>query len=227
LEVFIGRGVAIGSCSWQLARSSWQFSTLSTIFNNLPLLHLPPFLLIFKKLTFAKKNSRMEKKASESLVVMTELVLPNDTNNFGNLMGGRLMYWMDIAAALAAMKHCAAPVVTASVDNISFETPIKIGNVVHIEAKVTRAFNSSMEVHMNVWGEDAIQQYRYKSNEAYYTFVALDPNGKPRPINTLVPETEDEIKLHEGALRRRQIRLILGGKMKPEDAEELKALFVK
>lgn len=169
----------------------------------------------------------MQKSASQSLVIMTELVLPNDTNNFGNLMGGRLMYWMDIAAALAAMKHCAAPVVTASVDNISFETPIKIGNVVHIEAKVTRAFNSSMEVHMNVWGEDAIQQYRYKSNEAYYTFVALDPNNKPRAINQLLPETEDEIKLYEGALRRRQIRLILGGKMKPEDADELKALFVK
>ncbi|MDB5203724.1 MAG: acyl-CoA thioesterase [Ferruginibacter sp.] len=169
----------------------------------------------------------MEKKAGESLVVMTELVLPNDTNNFGNLMGGRLMYWMDIAAALAAMKHCAAPVVTASVDNISFETPIKIGNVVHIEAKVTRAFNSSMEVHINVWGEDAIQQYRYKSNQAYYTFVALDPNGNPRKINTLVPETPEEIALFEAALRRRQIRLILGGKMKPEDADELKALFVK
>ena len=169
----------------------------------------------------------MEKKANESLVVMTELVLPNDTNNFGNLMGGRLMYWMDIAAALAAMKHCAAPVVTASVDNISFQTPIKIGNVVHIEAKVTRAFSSSMEVHMNVWGEDAIQQYRYKSNEAYYTFVALDPNSKPRKINSLIPETEDEIKLYEGALRRRQIRLILGGKMNPEDAIELRALFIK
>jgi acyl-CoA hydrolase len=169
----------------------------------------------------------MEKKASESIVLMTELVLPNDTNNFGNLMGGRLMYWMDIAAALAAMKHCAAPVVTASVDNISFENPIKIGNVVHIEAKVTRAFNSSMEVHMNVWGEDAIQQYKYKSNSAYYTFVALDPNGKPRTINTLIPETDEEIKLHEGALRRRQIRLILGGKMKAEDAQELKALFMK
>jgi acyl-CoA hydrolase len=169
----------------------------------------------------------MEKKASDSLVIMTELVLPNDTNNFGNLMGGRLMYWMDIAAALAAMKHCGAPVVTASVDNISFETPIKIGNVVHIEAKVTRAFNSSMEVHLNVWGEDAIQQYKYKSNQAYYTFVALDPNGKPRKIDTLIAETDDEIRLFEGALRRRQIRLILGGKMKPEEAVELKALFVK
>src|SRR6187455_3496099 len=99
----------------------------------------------------------MDKTAGESLVVMTEIVLPNDTNTFGNLMGGRLMYWMDIAAALSAMKHCAAPVVTASVDNISFETPIKLGNVVHIEAKVSRAFNTSMEVYLRVSGEDALQ----------------------------------------------------------------------
>ena len=169
----------------------------------------------------------MDKKAVDSLVVMTELVLPNDTNTFGNLMGGRLIYWMDIAAALAAMKHCAAPVVTASVDNISFETPIRLGNVVHIEAKVTRAFNSSMEVHMNVWGEDAIQQYKYKSNEAYYTFVSMDPNGKPRTVNKVIPESPEEKKLFDGALRRRQLRLILGGKMKPEEAEELRALFVK
>lgn len=169
----------------------------------------------------------LSKHASESLVVMTELVLPNDTNTFGNLMGGRLMYWMDIAAALAAMKHCGAPVVTASVDNISFENPIKLGNVVHIEATLTRSFNSSMEVHLVVYGEDAIQQYKYKSNEAYYTFVALDPNGKPRKVNQLVPQSEDEKKLFDGALRRRQLRLILGGKMKPEDASELKAFFMK
>jgi len=166
------------------------------------------------------------KKAKESAVIMTELVLPNDTNVFGNLMGGRLMYWMDIAAALAAGKHCNAPVVTASVDNISFEAPIKLGNVVHIEAKVTRAFNSSMEVHLNVWGEDLTHQYRYKSNEAYYTFVALDPNRKPRPVPQLLVESDEERRLYDGALRRRQIRLILGGKMKPNDATELKALFI-
>ncbi len=169
----------------------------------------------------------MEKTAEASKVNMTELVLPNDTNTFGNLMGGRLMYWMDIAAALSAMKHCAAPVVTASVDNISFQNPIKLGNVVHIEAKVTRAFNTSMEVHLQVWGEDAVQQYRYKSNEAFLTFVSLDPNGRPRPVAALTPETEEEKRLFEGALRRRQVRLILGGKLKPEDAQELKALFVK
>jgi acyl-CoA hydrolase len=158
---------------------------------------------------------------------MTELVLPNDTNTFGNLMGGRLMYWMDIAAALAAMKHCSAPVVTASVDNISFENPIRLGNVVHIQAKISRAFNTSMEIHINVWGEDAIQQYKYKSNEAYFTFVALDPNGKARTVPPVEPTTEEEKKLFESALRRRQVRLILGGKMKPDDATELKALFTK
>lgn len=167
------------------------------------------------------------KSASESITIMTELVLPNDTNLFGNLMGGRLMYWMDIAAALSAQKHCNAPVVTASVDNISFENPIKLGNVVHIEAKITRAFNTSMEIHLKVWGEDLTQQFKYKSNEAYYTFVALDPNRKPRPVAPVLAETLDEKKLYDGALRRRQLRLILGGKLHPDDAAELKALFVK
>lgn len=167
------------------------------------------------------------KKASASFTVMNELVLPNDTNVFGNLMGGRLMYWMDIAAGMAAGKHCNAPSMTASVDNLSFKNPIKLGNIVHIEAKVSRAFNTSMEIHLKVWGEDTQQQYTYESNEAYFTFVALDPNRKPRPVPELIPETEEEKKVYDGALRRRQIRLILGGKLKPEDAQELKALFVK
>ena len=135
------------------------------------------------------------------------------------------MYWMDIAAAIAAQKHCNAPVVTASVDNISFESPIKLGNTVHIQANVTRAFNTSMEVFLKVWGEDSLHQYKYETNQAYFTFVALDPNGKPRAVPQLIPETEEEIKLYEGALRRRQVRLILGGKMHPDDANELKALF--
>jgi acyl-CoA hydrolase len=172
-------------------------------------------------------NTLTPKKAKESFVMMTELVLPNDTNVFGNLMGGRLMYWMDIGAALSAGKHCNAPVVTASVDNISFENPIKLGNVVHIEAQVTRAFNSSMEVKLTVWGEDITQQYRYKSNEAYFTFVALDPNRRPRQVQPLITENPEEEKLYEGALRRRQVRLILGGKMKAEEATELKQLFIK
>ncbi len=168
----------------------------------------------------------MVKSPKDSQVIMTELVLPNDTNVFGNLMGGRLMYWMDIAAALCAGKHCNTPVVTASVDNISFENPIKLGNAVHIHASLSRAFTTSMEVHMKVWGEDFISQQKYKSNEAYYTFVSLDIDRKPITVPGLLPETEEEIRLFDSALRRRQLRLILGGKMKPQDANELKALFM-
>lgn len=167
------------------------------------------------------------RKASETFTVMNEIVLPNDTNTFGNLMGGRLMYWMDIAGAISASKHCNAPCMTASVDNLSFKNPIKIGNIVHIEAKVSRAFNTSMEVHMRVWGEDSLHQYKYESNEAYFTFVALDPNGKPRKVPQLIPETDEEKLLYEGALRRRQVRLILGGKMSPHDANELKEFLLK
>ncbi len=165
------------------------------------------------------------KKVNASTNRMTELVLPNDTNTFGNLMGGRLMYWMDIAAAYCAAKHCNAPVVTASVDNISFKNPIKLGHYVHIEARVTRAFTTSMEIHMKVWGEDTLHQFKYESNEAYFTFVALDPNDNPRRVPAVEPETKDEQTLFDGALRRRQLRLILGGKMKPDEATELKALF--
>ena len=172
------------------------------------------------------KGKMKGKKASESFTIMNELVLPNDTNVFGNLMGGRLMYWMDIAAGITAGKHCNAPSVTASVDNLSFKNPIKLGNVVHIESKVTRAFNTSMEIHIKVWGEDLIAQYKYESNEAYFTFVALDPNGNPRSVPNLIPETDEEKKLYDGALRRRQLRLILAGKMKPNDAIELKNLFM-
>src|SRR3954454_11088518 len=166
------------------------------------------------------------KRPTESFTVMNEIVLPNDTNVFGNLMGGRLMYWMDIAAAMASTKHCNSASMTASVDNISFKTPIRLGNVVHIEAKVTRAFNTSMEIHLKVWGEDVLQQHQYESNEAYFTFVALDTNGKPKQVPALIPETKEEQLLYEGALRRRQVRLILSGKMKPNEASELKALFV-
>jgi acyl-CoA hydrolase len=169
----------------------------------------------------------MSKSPKDSQIIMTELVLPNDTNVFGNLMGGRLMYWMDIAAALCATKHCNAAVVTASVDNISFENPIVLGNAVHIEAKLSRAFTTSMEVHLRVWGENFLSRQRYKSNEAYYTFVALDAERKPMNVPEIVPDSEEEKGLFDGALRRRQLRLVLGGKMKPQDAEELKALFTR
>ncbi len=167
------------------------------------------------------------KHPRDTYIVLSEMVLPNDTNTLGNLSGGRLMHWMDIAAAIASQKHCNCPVVTASVDNVSFTNPIKLANLLTIEAKLTRAFNSSMEVYLRVWAEDLVAQHKYMSNEAYMTFVALDPHGRPRKVPELIPETEEEQKMYDGALRRRQLRLILGGKMKTEDAGELRALFVK
>jgi len=165
------------------------------------------------------------RKASDSFITMNELVLPNDTNTFGDLMGGKLMYWMDIAAYLSAAKHCNSAAMTASVDNISFKTPIKLGNVICIEAIVTRAFNTSMEIHLKVWNQNMISQTRVVSNEAFFTFVALDENKHPKKVPEIIAESEEEIKYYDGALRRRQMRLILGGKMKPDDATELKAFF--
>ncbi len=167
------------------------------------------------------------KYAKDTVNIMTELVLPNDTNTLVNLMGGRLMHWMDIAAAISAMKLCNTPVVTASVDNVSFHHPIKLGNILIIESKVTRSFNSSMEVYLSVTGEDLQAQKKYLSNEAYFTFVSLSAEGVPLKVPELIPETDEEKEKYNGALRRRQLRLILGGKMKVDDAVELKALFVK
>lgn len=167
----------------------------------------------------------MAKFPEESFVIMNELVLPNDTNTLNNLMGGRLLHLMDIAAAISAQKHCNRIVVTASVDNVSFKQPIKLGDVVTIEAKVSRAFTSSVEVRLDVWAQNIPSGTKVKSNEAYYTFVALDSTGQTVKVPELEPVTDNEKLLWEGALRRRQLRLILGGRMKPEDATELKALF--
>jgi len=166
-----------------------------------------------------------QKFVKESLTTMTELVLPNDTNTLNNLMGGKMMHWMDIVSAIAAQKHSNRIVVTASVDNVSFAQPIKLGNVVALRAQVTRAFNSSMEVFIEVWGEDIPAGQRYISNTAFFTFVAMDQNGKPTIVPEVVPETEEEKSLFASALRRRQLRLVLAGRMKPNDASELKAIF--
>ena len=166
-----------------------------------------------------------QKFAKDSVTIMTEMVLPNDTNTLHNLMGGRLMHWMDIVAAIAAQKHCNRIVVTASADNISFKEPINLGNVVTLRSQVTRAFNSSMEVFIEVTAEDIPASKKIMTHRAFFTFVAVDQNGKPIEIPQLVPETAEEIKLFEGALRRRQLRLVLAQRMKPEDAVELRAIF--
>jgi acyl-CoA hydrolase len=165
------------------------------------------------------------KHPKDSIAVLTEIVLPNDTNTLGNLMGGRLLHWMDIAAAISAHRHCSRIVVTASVNNVSFNQPIRLGEIVTLQAKMSRAFNSSMEVFIDVWVEDASTGKKTKCNEAIYTFVAVDQLGNPINVPPLIPETEEEKARFDGALRRRQLSLILGGKMKAEDATELKALF--
>jgi acyl-CoA hydrolase len=165
------------------------------------------------------------KTAKDSFVMMNELVLPNDTNTQNSLMGGRLLHLMDIAGAISAQKHCNRIVVTVSVDNVSFKQPIKLGDVVTIEAKVTRAFTTSVEVRIDVWAQNMRSGTKAKSNEAYYTFVPLDENSKPVPAPELVPETDEEKLLWRGALHRRQLRLIQAGKMKITDAPELKTLF--
>jgi acyl-CoA hydrolase len=167
------------------------------------------------------------KLASASHTIMNEIVLPNDTNTLNNLMGGRLLHLMDIGAAMAAQKHSNRIVVTASVDNVSFKAPIRLGDVVTIHAKITRSFNSSMEIRIDVWSENIPSGRKEKSNEAYYTFVAVDQTGRPIPVPTVTVETEEEQKLFDGALRRRQLRLVLAGKMKAQDATELKALFAQ
>lgn len=166
-----------------------------------------------------------QKFAKDSVTIMTEMVLPNDTNTLQNLMGGRLMHWMDIVAAIAAQKHCNRIVVTASADNISFKEPINLGNVVTLRSQVTRAFNSSMEVFIEVTAEDIPASKKIMTHRAFFTFVAVDQNGKPIEIPQVVPETAEEIELFEGALRRRQLRLVLAQRMKPEEAVELRAIF--
>jgi acyl-CoA hydrolase len=162
----------------------------------------------------------------ESKVHMTEMVLPNDTNPLNNLMGGRLLHLMDVAGAIAAQKHCNRVVVTASVDNVSFEHCIRLGSVVTLHAYVTRAFNSSMEVYVEVIGEEILGNgAKTITNKAYLTFVAVDQLGKPIPVPEALPETDEERFHYEGALRRRQLRLVLAGRMKPEEATELKSIF--
>jgi acyl-CoA hydrolase len=167
----------------------------------------------------------MGKKASESFASMMEIVLPNDTNSLHNLRGGKILHWMDICSAISAGRHAEAVVVTVSVDQVSFENPIKMGDVVTIHSKVTRAFSTSMEVKIEVWAENLPTKNKYKCNAAYYTFVALDSNGKPKKVEALDPESEDEQKEFDQALNRRELRLVLAGKIKPNEAKSLNELL--
>ncbi|WP_299121126.1 acyl-CoA thioesterase [uncultured Winogradskyella sp.] len=163
--------------------------------------------------------------AAQSKTIVTDLVLPSETNPINNLFGGELLARMDRAASIAARRHSRRIVVTASVNHVAFNRSVPLGSVVMIEAKVSRAFTSSMEVYMDVWIEDRESGDRVKANEAIYTFVAVDETGRPVKVPELVPETELEKQRFDAALRRKQLSLLLAGKIKPNDATELKALF--
>ena len=168
----------------------------------------------------------MEAKSPEqSRTIITDLVLPSETNPLGNLFGGELLARMDRAASIAARRHSRRIVVTASVNHVAFNKMVPVGSVVTVEANVSRAFKSSMEVFLDVWIEDRESGECIKANEAIYTFVAVDETGRPIKVPELIPETDLEKERFDGALRRKQLSLVLAGKMKPQDATELKAIF--
>ncbi len=147
------------------------------------------------------------KKVSDSTITMTELVLPNHTNQLTKLLGGQLMHWIDICAALCAAKHNQSVCVTASVDKIDFHHPVELGNAITLIGSVNRVFNTSMEVGVKVFAESFKEGKKIHTNTAYLTFVSVDTNGKPVPAIQIIPETEDEKRRYEEALQRRENRL--------------------
>lgn len=165
------------------------------------------------------------KTPSESITVLTDLVLPGETNPLNNLFGGELLARMDRAASITARRHTRRVCVTASVNNVAFNKAIPLGSVVTVQAKVSRTFSTSLEIFIDVWIEDRESGERIKANEAIYTFVAVDETGRPVKVPPITPETEEEIQRYDAALRRKQLSLVLAGKMNPNEATELKALF--
>ena len=153
--------------------------------------------------------SDLHKTPRQSAVEMTELVLPNDTNLVGNLLGGRLMHWMDIACGMSASRFSNCIVVTAAVDNLIFHHPIKLGELVNLKAMVTWTGKTSMEILVRVIAENTLSGEKKLTNQAFFTFVALDENGKPTPVSPLKPESEEEIRLFKQASSRREKRLEL------------------
>lgn len=153
------------------------------------------------------QSKQKKRYVKDSQVEMTQLVLPNDTNQLGNLLGGRLMEWMDIAAAISAQRHSNRVCVTAAVDNLIFHQPIKLGEVVVLRASVNRVFGTSMEVGVQVSAENQLTREYKTANTAYLTFVAVDGTGKPVRIEHVTPETAEEKRRYREALQRRTSRL--------------------
>jgi len=165
------------------------------------------------------------KNPKDSLTVLTDMVLPGETNALNNLFGGELLARMDRACSISAQRHSKRIVVTVSVNHVAFNKAVPVGSVLTIESKVSRAFKSSMEIYVDVWIEDRETGEKTKVNEGIYTFVAVDITGTPVKVPEIIPKTNLEKERFEGALRRRQLSLLLSGKIKAEEATELKALF--
>lgn len=166
------------------------------------------------------------KTPNDSLTVMTNIVLPSETNYLDNMFGGELLSRMDKACSISARRHAQTHrVVTASVNQVSFIQPIPVGSIVKIEAKVSRAFNSSMEIISDVWLDDPETGQTIKTNQGIYTFVAVDDKNKPVQIPQIEPQSQEEIERYDAALRRKQLSLVIAKRMTPDEATELKALF--
>ena len=148
-----------------------------------------------------------QRRVRDSQVITTQLVLPNDTNGLGNLLGGTLMHWIDIAAAIAAQRHADRVCVTASVDELNFHYPVRLGDVVTLQASVNRAFRTSMEIGVVVTAESRSGHDSRRANNAYRTFVSIDDSGQPVDVPAVIPESQDEIRRFDEALVRRERRL--------------------
>ena len=163
------------------------------------------------------------KEPSDSLCIMSEIVLPNDTNTLGNLMGGRLLHWMDICAAISSQRHAGCTCVTVGVDEVDFSSSIHLGEIVILESQVNRTFRTSMEVEINVWAENPKKGTRRKCNRAFFTFVAIGPDSKPRAVPPLDVKTKEEQERYEKAGQRREFRLVHSGRISIDEAPNLTA----
>ncbi len=154
------------------------------------------------------------KPVRESISEYSELALPNDANGLGHVLGGKVMHLVDLAAAMAGMRHARRPIVTASVDHMNFLYPVRIGQLIILRSSVNRVFNTSMEIGVRVMVEDLLTGVRQHTSSAYLTFVALDKNGKPVRIPPAIPESPEEQRRYEQAGERREYRLALRNRIK-------------
>lgn len=165
-----------------------------------------------EKPEISEENSGEEKRVADSATEMVQLVLPNDTNMFGNLLGGALMHWIDIVGAIVANRHCRKPLVTASMEGLDFHYPVRLGSLVVLKGRLHYAGKSSMEVGVEVYSENGLTGERVHTSSAILTYVAIDIKGQPVPVPKLILMDDEDRRYHEEALERRKRRLERKGK---------------